>query len=150
MLNNVYCPSIYLAGYISNDCDKECREWRNWFKENRPGYRWLDPTNGEAPETIKNHGLDSKIDAGLIVSRDLTSVKNADIILINTDTFKNKRPITGSIVEIAWAYLLNKPIVMLSKDENYIKHPFMKVMCSSIVQKKEDALKALEFIIQGL
>ena len=150
-------PSVYQVGYISNgkgpDGKKliaQCRAWRDWFKESRPGYRWIDPMDGEDLSTLKNHGLESNVQSAAMVMRDYTSVRNADIIIINTDTFGADRPLIGSIFEIAWAWEFKKPIIMISKDEYYVKHPFLKTVCSAVVKNQEAALEVLDYIVKGL
>lgn len=141
---------IYLAGYISDEVLEECLAWRKWFQTERPGFHWIDPLDGEPLESIKNKGLISDIPANAIVQRDLASVRNAGIVIINTDTFgKTNRPLIGSIFEIAWAYMLHKPIIVISKEENYIKHPFMKATSAAIVPTKEKALSILDYIMKG-
>jgi len=149
--------SIYLVGYISNGKKnnkhgiiEKCQEWRNWFKIMRPGYRWIDPMEGETLDAIKDSGLSSDYPCGSLVARDYNSVKNADIILVNTDTFGQDRPLIGSIFEMAWAYEFHKPIIMISSDEYYVKHPFIKSICSCIVDTREEALRNMDYIVKGL
>ncbi len=75
-----------------------------------------------------------------IVTRDQFDVRAADIILANmTEVGKAYRrgenpmtdegvliPSIGSDFEIAWAILLNKPVVLIAPDGNpYAEHPFL-------------------------
>lgn len=144
-------PVIYLAGFICDGPEwAKCKEWRNWYKEKRPNYIWIDPMDGEPKKDMKDHGLQSAIPANAIVSRDLASVKNSDIILANTDNFGNERPIIGTVFEMAWSGLLLKPLLVLSKDHWYVKHPFVTQAASHISEDREDILRVLDYIVRGI
>jgi len=140
---------IYLAGYISDEVLDKCLEWRNWFKEQCPGYVFIDPMEGENLDSLKNKGLESDIPANAIVHRDLASVKTAGIVMVNTDTFGKERPIIGSVFEMAWAAILDKPVIVLSNDENYSKHPFVQGIASVITGDRKEALRILHYIMKG-
>jgi len=140
---------VYLAGYMSGEKLKETTEWRIRIRKH---YReWeevvndsigfdskinankeylafpiacLDPYNGKEFATIDKKGLKSHIPANAIINGDYLSVSKADIIVANMDTFGASRPSVGTQWEMAWAWQMKKPIVLISDNENYIHHPF--------------------------
>ena len=82
-----------------------------------------------------------------IFARDQYDVRRADIILANmTEVGKAHRhgsnpftdettyiPSIGSDFEIAWAFLLNKPVVLIAPTGNpYAEHPFLNGMSNLI------------------
>ena len=84
----------------------------------------LDPYNGKEFATIDKKGLKSHIPANAIIMGDYLSVSKADIIVGNMNTFGASRPSVGTQWELAWAWQMKKPIVLITDDENYIHHPF--------------------------
>ena len=145
---------VYLAGYMSGEKLKETTEWRmrirKHYREWEPvdskkktlvsnGFKLtaleeqeylafpiacLDPYNGKEFATIDKKGLKSHIPANAIIMGDYLSVSKADIIVANMDTFGASRPSVGTQWEMAWAWQMKKPIVLISDNENYIHHPF--------------------------
>ena len=76
-----------------------------------------------------------------IFARDQFDVRHADIILANMtelgQAYRDGRivqiPSIGSDFEIAWAFLLNKPVVLIAPDGNpYAHHPFLNGMSSLV------------------
>lgn len=144
-------PVIYLVGYIcSGNIMAKCKEWREWFKTARPDYTWIDPLEGEPTAGMKDLGLTSTMPSAAIVLRDMASVRDADIILANTDTFEGKRPLIGSIYEMAWAGMLLKPQLILSDDPYYSKHPFVQHFAAVITKDRDEILRVLDYIAKGL
>ena len=147
---------IYLAGFISGTHIKECAEWRIKIREYYTRKAWpivfLDPLNGKEFAEITEDGLKSDVPAEAIFDRDLMSVKQADLIIANMETFGETRPPYGTHCEIAWAGLMNKPIVMITKDPNYTEHPFTKRMVSWIVPDVETLLesKVINYFFKGI
>ena len=84
----------------------------------------LDPYNGKEFATIDKKGLKSHIPSNAIIMGDYLSVSKADIIVANMDTFGASRPSVGTQWEMAWAWQMKKPIILISDNENYIYHPF--------------------------
>jgi len=151
---------VYLAGYMSGEKIKECTEWR---KRIRKHYReweiktkviknnewlafpiaFLDPFNGKEIKSIDKKGLTSNIPAHAIIHGDLMSVKKADVVVANLDTFGADRPMIGTHWELAWTWLMQKPFVLIvpkDKKETYMKHPFTN-QASWIVDSVDELLK---------
>lgn len=131
---------LYVAGYMSKDKLKETTEWRlgikNYFKyyEKDEENEWvsypcsvLDPYNGKEFESISNDGVKSHIPAMAIRRGDKMSVKKADIIIANMNTFGSDRPMIGTHHELCWALEDDKPVILICDEKDldlYKSHPF--------------------------
>lgn len=138
--------SCYLAGYINDKKIKECVEWRqkivNHYRGHSYPIEWFDPLNGKNLKAIIENGLKSQeITSKMILSGDIMSVKASDLIIANMDKFGESRDLTGTTCEMAIAWYLGKPIIMISKDPNYTEHPFLKEFASIIVGSVEELLE---------
>ena len=133
---------VYLAGYIQGLAIDKCCSWRkkirdcydNWKNEgNKYPIIWIDPLNGENFAEISIDGLKSKIPSHAIVHKDYRSVEICDLVIANMDTFNQERPLIGTICELAWAWNMHKPIIMITDSKLYETHPFLEYFSSWIV-----------------
>lgn len=147
---------VYLAGQISGTHIKECVAWRIKIREYYSRKDWpitfLDPLNGKEFAEITEDGLKSDIPAEAIFDRDKMSVQAADIVVINLENYDKSREPFGSHCELAWAGLLGKPIILITKEQKYIQHPFIQRMVSWIVPDVETLLdkKVLNYFFKGI
>lgn len=151
--------SCYLSGYINEKKLKQCSGWRekiiehyeNWNDGEGYPIIWLNPMNGEL-EDIKNEGMESAIPGKSFLYRDFNAVKQADIIVVLLDTFGAKRPLIGTLYEIAWAWQMRKFVIVITKDKYYLNHPFITDTASIIVSSVEELLekKYLNWFFKGL
>lgn len=140
---------IYLAGYIHGNKIQECSEWRkkivqhyrNWKGNEEYPITWLDPLNGKMLETISDNGLKSNIPAKAILRGDIMSVESCDLLIANMNKFGESRDLTGTTCEVAIAGYLNKPIIIITKDDNYRNHPFINSFATIIVETAEELLE---------
>jgi hypothetical protein len=140
---------IYLAGYINGKVIDKCVGWRkqvreyyeNWKGKERYPIIWMDPLNGKEYEKISGDGLTAEVPPNSIIHRDYKCVVKADLIIANMDTFGEDRPLTGTICELAWAWEHHIPIIMISKEDRYIKHPFTAHFSSWTVGSVEEMLE---------
>jgi len=146
---------IYLAGFMSGEFLEETTAWRkkirNHYKMKDWPIVWLDPYNGKDVATITKDGLKSAIPAQAIIHRDWMSVNHADVLVVNLNTFGSGRTSTGTICEMAWAWQLRKPIIMITDDEQYINHPFTSYFASFIYPTIDAMLedKAIDYLYKG-
>ncbi len=138
---------VYLAGYICGTKLKECIEWRKRIRDYYESYKgvrypidWLDPLNSGELDNIDDKGLKSNLPRNAIVQKDLLSIENADILIANLDTFGEERPPIGTICEIAIAWYMRKPIILITNQENYIEHPFLSYFASMVVKDVDELL----------
>jgi len=147
---------VYLAGFMSGDQLKETTEWRQRIRSFYSGKGWdivcLDPYNGKDVATITGEGLKSSVTPHGIVHRDYMSVMAADVLVCNMNTFGSKRPLTGTICEMAWAWEHHKPIIMITDDPKYKEHPFTEYFASFVYSTVEEMLKdkALDYMYKGI
>lgn len=151
---------IYLAGFIQGgECLEKCIEWRrkirNHFLQNpkwQGEIKFLDPLNGKDLATITSDGLKSSCDPHAILHRDYAAVINSNLIIANMATFNEKRPLTGTISELSWAWEHHIPIVLISKEDIYTQHPFIKYFSSWIVGDVDELLekKIIQYFYRGL
>jgi nucleoside 2-deoxyribosyltransferase len=107
--------------------------------------------NGKAIGTITPDGLKSDIPGPALVDRDLKCVQEADLIIANLDTFGETRPLIGTIYELAWAWSMEKPVIVISKEDNYKYHSFIVDTASIIVPTVEEMLekKYVNYMYKG-
>ena len=150
---------VYLCGYMSEKCLDECLGWRkkivthynNWKGKEKYPICWLDPFNGEIAHNMSGGGLKADIPANTILHRDYAVIQRADLIVANMSTFGQDRPPIGTICELAWAWQQHKPIIMITDQEWYREHPFMKNFTSWVVGSVEELLekKVINHIFKG-
>jgi len=150
---------VYLAGFINNEVMSQCLEWRKAIRthyENYKGARYpiefLDPCNGEAEADLKNEGLESSVSPKIIMLRDYHSVvKLADITIANMNTFGRNRAPIGTIMEVAWAWEHHKPVIVISNEEVWKKHPMFSTATCVRVDTYQELLdkKILQFFYKG-
>jgi nucleoside 2-deoxyribosyltransferase len=139
---------IYLAGIIDGKNIEKCKEWRtqiinhytNWknTNQNYGDVCFLNPINGE--NQISEDGLSSHIPSRAILDKDYNAIKKCDLFIVNMNVFGVNRPPIGTIMEIAFAYEFKKPIIMITQDEIYKKHPFVSNMISWYFNSVDDLL----------
>ena len=141
--------TIYLCGYISDVRALECAEWRcriKNFYNMKPKWhgaiRFIDPMNGESTASLGKEGLTSAFPPHAIVHRDYNSVLASDLIIANPNTFGESREPIGTICEMAWAFQMRKPIILISDNYRYIHHPFTSYFASAIVKDTDELLKS--------
>ncbi len=146
---------IYLAGFINGNKLEPCTEWRKRialsYLQKAWDIIWLDPVNGQAVATITSEGLKSSIPGQALVDRDIKGIQDSDLIIANLNTFGETRSPTGTICEIAIAGYLRKPLIVISDEQNYKEHPFIKKFASIIVPSVEDLLekKYIDYFYRG-
>ena len=150
---------IYLIGYISNNRLQECLAWRKKIREHfdlqskwHGKIEFLDPLNGKALEMIDDEGLKSNIPAKAFVKRDHKCVRIADLLIVSLDTFGEKRPLTGTIYELAWAWLYKTPVIIITTDPYYTNHSFIQDTACIIVSSVEELLEKdyIQYYYKGL
>ena len=149
---------VYLSGSMFKD-HPEHQTWRQHAAMllEEQGVQTLSPYRGRSArgEVIKvgtYHYTESSAPvrnklANLLVSRDLKDVQDCDMLLVNLQGTMDERPSIGTISELAWAHLLNKPVVCVVDEEtteaDYYKHPFMHFFVDQWVATVEEGVEAI-------
>ena len=150
--------TVYLSGSMFKD-HPEHETWREHAaaKLREHHIHTLSPYRGRGARgevtkvgsyhyTESNAPVKNKL-ANLLVGRDLKDVQDCDMFLVNLQGTKDERPSIGTISELAWAFLLHKPVVCII-DENttegdYYKHPFMHMFVNQWVATVDEGVDAI-------
>jgi len=123
--------TVYLAGLISTEKPASI-QWRveAEFALIGKGFHILSPMRGK--ENLKATSADGGISttgntSRDIILRDYNDIVKSDILLVCLDNFGSERPMVGTLFELAWAWLMNKPVVAFCAASNYLmrNHPFV-------------------------
>lgn len=107
------------------------------------GKKHLD-TNKPLPASL--HGKHGLVTNKAIVSRDSYDVRTCDVMLVNLLGAKEKS--IGTVSEIAWAWLLGKPIVLVMEDSgNCHEHGFILEMCGHQTTDLDEGIAIVKQIL---
>jgi nucleoside 2-deoxyribosyltransferase len=129
---------VYLSGRIAGLTYGEANEWRDKVTDEFEscGIKTLNPLR----RRLFFHADDEKdVTPNEIVTRDLQDVRDCDLVFVylpKSDHFS-----VGTICELWEAYRLQKPIVLVSDDLRYHKHPWILVACTRIFGSIPDAIE---------
>lgn len=150
---------VYLAGSIYGSKIEQCKEWRKKIRDHYHNYKgqrypidWLDPVNGEDTVELSPDGTKSNIPSAAIHLRDHTSVtKLANLVIANMDRFGETRYPIGTIMEVAWAWHCQVPVIVISNEETYKNHPMFATATAILVPSVEELLekKWIQFFYKG-
>ena len=129
---------VYLSGPIAGLTYDEANAWRQDVEDKfaLSGVKTINPLRGR----FFSHADDETFDANEIVFRDLKDVQDCDLMLVSMP--KQDRPSIGTICEIWHAYaVLHKPTILVTDDERFTKHPWIKVAVTKIFSSMDDAVK---------
>jgi len=88
--------------------------------------------------------------ARAISSKNLYDTKNCDITLVYLPPPVKGQPVSlGAIIELAWAYALGKPTVLVTEDPRMLSHPLVSTCSSWVVPNLEDAIVLIIGILDG-
>lgn len=96
--------TIYLAGAIDKDNERNCRWWRGVSET------FLLPWGLETINPIKGKELDQNYSAEEIVTEDLRSINNSDAVLAEVGIVTPNYPYIGTSMEIFHAYRSGIPV----------------------------------------
>lgn len=144
---------IYLAGPISGCEFDECTDWRYQFTCLIPrSIQCLSPMRGK--EFLKAHGtiegdypeLGPLATSRGIITRDFFDCTRSDIVLVNFLNSGNRVSI-GTCMEVAWAYMARKPLIMISEEANVHNHPMMAEATGYRVKTIQEAADICKIIL---
>ena len=145
---------VYLSGPITGCSYDECSGWREKItaKLSAVGIHCLDPMRyterlrKEVKITIQAAISGTGIMSGdALFARDKLDVQRSDLVLVN---LLNCPQISiGTMFELAWAYLLEKPVVLVMEKSNVHVHPFVTKAASVWVDTLEEAVEITREIL---
>lgn len=139
--------TVYLAGPIGGCDAAEAQEWRAYAE------RVLDGSNiqGISPlrcepimgERYSNHNADPMFGTmRAIGSKNVFDVRNCDLTLVYLPRNLNERkPSYGSIIELAWAHILGKPVILVTDDPTLVDHPVVNACAGWVLGTLDEGLE---------
>lgn len=150
-------PKAYLAGAIAGLQFDAATDWRHQAKialELR-GIEALDPMR--AKHALANGRISTNChdytDQGPfftsrgIMTRDFNDVKSCDALLVNL--LGLQKPSMGTVMELGWAFVLQKPTVVVMEREGnpHDNHPMVLAAIGFRVETMDEAIDALAVVL---
>jgi nucleoside 2-deoxyribosyltransferase len=143
--------NLYLAGPITGCSYKGATGWRHKFAEDAQalGYNVYSPMRGKEHlvhiKRLRPHGYDNPMSTDqAIMRRDSFDVRRSDVLVANLAGAEIVS--IGTVMELGWAYILGKYVIIVMEDKNIHSHAFVEQSASAIVETLKDALKVLEVL----
>lgn len=132
--------TIYLCGPIFGIPKEQSIKWRQEaIQYLLPcGYKILDPTSNDSRCWPSRQN----------VQRDRLFVKRSDLIYVNFEFFSNTNWPIGSLIEIGWADMDRKPIVINDPLNVISYHPFIQDISPFIYKTQFEALHKISQLLQ--
>jgi len=140
---------VYLAGPIAGKSWEEATGWRNWFIEKFDNIEFLSPLRGkeylEKESSIQGSYETMVLSSSRgLTTRDRWDCTRADVVIIN---FLGADKVSiGTVMEIAWADLKRKPIILIMDRDNIHNHPMIRESVGYVVGSLEEASYVLEHL----
>lgn len=146
-------PSVYLAGPISGLTLEGCSDWREWATQKLgQGIMALNPLRSKKARlshagAIADHYDDDPLTRlPGIVGRDRFDVMRADMVLVNV--LGAERVSLGTVMEVAWADLLRKPVVLvMEKEGNVHEHGMFTQVVQYRVETLEEGVRVVRAVL---
>lgn len=141
---------VYLIGVISED--PSTHAWRREASK-LLGDNFLadDPSATKFDRsTLKEAGGDTEImqkmydmhESEILLPKSYQAVESCDIVLVNLQIAGQGH--VGHIMELAWAYMLHKPVVAIRGSDFRSKHPMVKGIVHSWADTVEEAVSIIK------
>ena len=135
---------VYLAGPITGCSYKDCTDWRKYVAQRLPdNFIGVSPLRAKhylnEERRISDHYPESVLSCTKgITARDKFDVYRCDLLFIN---FEGSVQVSiGTVMEIAWANVWNKPIVVVMNDKNIHYHSMVRESVGFIVEHLDEAI----------
>ncbi len=137
---------VYLAGPIRGCSYRGATDWREYVKSKLPaGVHALSPMRGKdflrrakkIRDAYPEHPMSGD---SAIVGRDRNDVIRSDVVLCSLQGAEEVS--LGTSVELGWADLLRKPVVLVMEDKrNPHDHPFVRSLASFVTDELDEAIE---------
>lgn len=141
---------VFLSGPITGLSYAESTEWRKYVQDNLPDNVIAFSPLRNKPHLKEESSLLDHYDHVLSTSKSITKmdyfdVKRSDLILVNL--LNTKRVSIGTVMEIAWAYEMGKPIIVAMEKDNIHQHSMIRECSDFILPTLEEALDIVLHIL---
>lgn len=143
---------VYLAGPITGLDWKSAIEWRQYAIDNFPsniigvsplrGKEYLASELALKDNYVECHPISSEDG---IMTRDFYDVTRSDALLVNF--LGCTRVSIGTVMEIAWAHMLRKPVVVIMEETNIHQHSMLRKASSLIVPTLNSGIDLVKRLI---
>ena len=142
---------LFLAGPLTATSYNESLAWRKYVADNLPtfikaysalrGKEYLSK-EGRLKDSYEEYALSSQKG---ISCRDRTDVARCDALFVN---FLGANQVSiGSVMEIAWADMLRKPIIVVMEKDNIHSHATLREVSNYIVPDLDEGIKIATAIL---
>ena len=148
-------PTVYLAGPVAGATRAEANDWRD---ELIPELAWhgiagVSPLRCEPPAPgADRYELDYPDPmfgtARAISSKNMYDVRRCDFLLVRLPDADIARPSYGSICELAWARMLDKPTILVTRNEYLRRHPVIGACASWVLDDLDAAIDVLVGVLR--
>lgn len=135
--------TIYLCGPIQGRSDVDCRAWRELAKAMWSG-KCLDPMDRDYRENYPDPTKwdEARTLAQKIVMHDKEDIRKSDGMLVYFD-----KPSTGTAMEIYYAWVLRRPIVIINASGSNKMSPWLVHHCNGIANSIDEAIFGLHQLL---
>lgn len=149
-------PTVYLAGPINGCTEGQAKEWRKYVADELAlsGIRAISPLRCEpiVGERYKANYADPKFGVARAIR-----AKNVFDVRSCTLTFAYlPRPMAGvthqsygTIIEIGWAHITGKPVILVSDDPEVIDHPVINASSDWVLRNLYEGIDVAVGILAG-
>jgi len=151
-------PLVYLAGGIAGLSGNDAMNWRLLARSRFRAYgiETVDPLrakealSGMARISTDFHDYENKgpfFTSRGIMTRDFNDVRRCDVLLVNL--LGLTKPSLGTIMELAWAYALQKPAVVAIETSGnpHDNHPMIHEAMPFRVETLDEAIHSVAVIL---
>jgi hypothetical protein len=147
---------VYLSGPITGCSFEGCTDWRKELANrlHERGHTVLDPMRGKdflahtkkpmSPFGSPHHAVST---SHAIIGRDSNDCAACHVMIVNLVGAKTVS--IGTVMEIAWGWMLRKYILVVMEKENPHRHAFVEQAASVIVPTMDEALRLLDIFSAG-
>lgn len=149
---------VYLAGGIAGLTGAEARRWRDTAREcfQVYGLEVRDPMRDSwafhddyviSPDFNDYKNLSMFLSSRAIMSRNFNDIRQSEVLLVNL--LGAPRPSLGTVMELGWAYALQKPtvVVMENSGNPHDAHPMICEATDVRVSNLADGIRAVAVLL---
>lgn len=156
---------MYLVGQIA--ANRETYIWRSWVSDyfkNSEHIEIIDPCNNKSAREWMENALSANTDpremitwdqySNLIVGKDLDSVLQSDIGLVNLNHYVPERPLIGSFFELGCYYMNPEKTVIgifdgSPNEDLTCWHPFVRQTVDVWTKNVRQACELIDYFFEG-
>lgn len=155
--------TVYLAGPIAGCTDGEANDWRRLIIEQLRPYGVIgisplrcEPLHGKTYASAVDFLPDAKrerVDERFGTARAIASKNKFDVHTCDMGLFylpralNEKRPSYGTVIELAWTSMIQKPTILVTDDPNVSSHPVVGACASWILPTLDEAVDVITGIL---